>query len=400
MNESVLLYIGIILAVGTVLGHVTHKLKLTGVVGYIIAGVLLWPLTRSLGYFGITESEISTMWEITTKLTLALIAFIIGAHLTIRTMRRLGKPLVAMILGESFGAFLLVFAGAYIVTGDISLSLLLAALAPASAPAGTVAVLHEYHAHGPLTDAILAVVGWDDAIAVLIFAGALGAIKLSLGGAVGALGILEPIREIVGAIVIGTAVGGVLLFSTKRIRNPETLFIATVTAIFLGAGLSDAVGFSLILSSMVLGMVVINIMPSMIRTPLHTLESLMPPIYVLFFALAGTQLHPELVPAMGVLGLAYVLGRSLGLIGGASISAKLTGAPAVIQKYLGLGILSQAGVAIGLAAFAGSELAPLGGEALATQAITLIMATTVVFEIIGPIGVRYAITKAGEAGHE
>lgn len=397
MLENVLLLVGIILAFGAIIGKITHKLKLTGVVGYIIAGVILGYLTKTFGYFGASETTISTIWEITTKATLALIAFIIGGHLAIHIFRKLGKPIIAMIFGESFGAFFVVLIGAYVVSGDLALSLLLASLAPASAPAGTMAVLQEYRARGPLTDAILATVGWDDALTVLIFAGTMSGVKISLGGELTLLSLITPLKEIFGAILLGLALGGVLLFLSKRIRERETLLIASLAAVFIGAGLADAVGFSLILTCMVLGMTIINLMPALGRTSVNLIESFMPPIYVFFFALAGTQLRFDLLLSMGALGMAYIVGRSLGLIGGATLGARLSGAPKILQKYLGFGILSQAGVAIGLAALAGSEL---GGAQIAATAITLVMATTVVFEIIGPIGARYAITKAGEARRE
>ncbi len=401
MVANLLLLIGVILVLGEVIGKITHNLKLTGVVGYILAGVILGPLTKAFNYFGVEGETVTAIWEVATKITLAFVAFIIGAHLTFRLFKKLGKPIIAAIFGESFGAFFLVFIASYFVSGDLTLSLLLASLAPASAPAGTVAALHEYGARGPLTDAILAVVGWDDALAILIFAGALSVVKIILGGELAISSLVEPLSEIGGAILLGFAIGGILFFLMKRIKERETLFVASIASIFVGAGLAELSGVSLILTCMVIGMVLINSMPTLGRTSLNMVENLMPPVYVIFFALAGTQLRLDLLPTMGLLGFVYVIGRSLGLIGGAHLSTRISGAPKVIQRYLGFGILCQAGVAIGLAALACSELAshPIGAE-LAQSALTLIMATTVVFEIIGPVGVRYAITRAGEARYE
>jgi len=394
MIGNLLFLMGVLLALGAIVGKITHALKLTGVVGYLIVGMVLGPITKSFGYFGVSESTLFTLWEITTKTTLALVAFIIGGHLRIKMFKQLGRSIIAIIFGESFGAFFLVLVLAYLVSGNLALSLLLASLAPASAPAGTVAVLHEYRARGPLTNALLAVVGWDDALAILIFACALSAIKISLGGALTIFSVMEPLREIIGALILGTALAVALLFLTRRIQDRESLLVVSLTCIFIGAGLAEGVGFSLILTCMVLGMLSINLAPSFARTSLKMIENLMPPVYIVFFALAGTQLRFDLLATMGLLGVTYIVGRALGLISGASISARLSGASPVLQRYLGFGILSQAGVAIGLAALAASELV---GTPVATQSLTLIMATTVVFEIIGPIGVRYALTKAGEA---
>ena len=148
---NILLLIGILMALGYALGRFTHALKITGVVGYIIAGVVLGPVLGIVDILGISEEAFSTFWSVATDFTLALVAFIVGSQLTFRLMRNLGKPILAMIFGESFGAFFLVLLGTYLITQNLPLAWLLASLAPASAPAGTVAVIHEYRARGPLT---------------------------------------------------------------------------------------------------------------------------------------------------------------------------------------------------------------------------------------------------------
>ncbi|MFQ6129212.1 MAG: cation:proton antiporter [Candidatus Hadarchaeaceae archaeon] len=397
---NILLLVGVILALGYIVGRGTHALKITGVVGYIIVGVILGSsIFGIVNVLGISEEAFSTLWGITTDFTLALIAFIIGSQLTLRLMRNLGKPILAMIFGESFGAFFLVLLGVYLITQNLPLALLLASLAPASAPAGTVAVLHEYRAKGPLTDAILAVIGWDDALAIVIFVVAISIIKAMLGGGISLFSaVAYPIVEIFGGLALGAAIGGALAFAVKKVRERESILVISFAAILIGAGVAEFLGFSLILTCMAIGIVLINILPTMGGTSRGLIENIMPPIYVIFFALAGMQLRFDLLITMGLLGLIYIVCRTAGLIGGASISAKAARAPTIFQKYLGFGILSQAGVAIGLAALAGSMLAGYpGGVDLGLKAITLIMATTIVFEIIGPIGARFAIIRAREA---
>ena len=130
------------------------------------------------------------------------------------------------------------------------------------------------------------------------------------------------------------------------------------------------------------------------------IESFLPPVYILFFTTAGLELKPQLLITMGSLGIVYVICRSFGLIGGAYVGSAIGKADPIIQKYLGFTILSQAGVAVGLASFVATRLSPYGsiGTELGAMAITIITATTVVFEIVGPLGVRYAVTRAGEAG--
>jgi len=395
---NILLLIGILMALGYALGRCTHALKITGVVGYIIAGAVLGPVLGIVDMLGISEEAFSTFWGVATDFTLALVAFIVGSQLTFRLMRNLGKPILAMIFGESFGAFFLVLLGAYLITQNLPLALLLASMAPASAPAGTVAVIHEYRARGPLTNAILAVVGWDDALAIVIFVVAINVVKIMLGGEISFSSVIaDPMMEIFGALVVGAAIGGALAFAIKKVKESESILVISFAAILIGAGIAEFLGFSLILTCMAIGIVLINILPTMGKTSRKLIERVMPPIYVIFFALAGMQLRFNLLISMGLLGLTYTVCRAAGLIGGASISAKASGAPTIFQKYLGFGILSQAGVAVGLAALVCSMLAGYpGGADLGLKTLTMVMATTIVFQIIGPIGVKFALSKAGE----
>ena len=188
----------------------------------------------------------------------------------------------------------------------------------------------------------------------------------------------------------------------KKLKDREDIFIVSLAGILACTGLAQLLGLSLILACMVLGMAFINMLPRIGKTVHDLIREVMPPIYVIFFIVAGMGLRFDLLLTMGTLGIVYIICRTVGLIGGAHFSARVSGAPRVLQKYLGFGILCQAGVAIGLATLAAAELSAFGvvGQNLGTLAITMIAATTVVFEIIGPIGVRYAISKAGEMGRE
>lgn len=400
MMLNVFLLIGLILALGFAIGRVTHHIKITGIVGYIIAGVILGPAILDVPHVvGIGGEAFSTIWDVVTFSTLALVGFIIGTHLTSRSLGEFTKPIIAVIFGECIGAFLLVFMGVFIYTQDLATALLFASLAPASAPAGAVATLHECHARGPLTNAIYAVVGWDDALAIIIFAITLGVVGASLGGAISLSGmVMYPVREILGGLALGATLGTVMTLLMKKIKERESILITSLAIIFICAGLAVSFEFSLILTCMVVGIFFVNLSPHDFR-PRKLIEYIMPPVYILFFTLAGMSLDFDLLLTMGLLGVVYILCRAVGLIGGTSLAARASGGPPIFQKYLGFGILSQAGVAIGLAALAGSRIGALpGGAELASLALTMVMATTIVFEIIGPMGVRFAISKAGEAG--
>ncbi|MCD6358734.1 MAG: cation:proton antiporter [Dehalococcoidia bacterium] len=399
---NILLLVGVILAVGYVIGRGTHALKLTGVVGYIIAGIILGPIVGITGRMGIGEAAASDLWSIATDFTLALVAFIIGSHLTLKVIRKLGKPIIAATFGECLGAFLFVFLGVYFFTHDWHLALLLASIAPASAPAGSLAVIQEYRSRGPLTDAIIAVVGWDDALGVIIFVVSLSILKTTFGGDPSISGgILKSLIGISGGLGLGAAIGAILALVLKKVGEHESTLAILFAAILMGAGLAKFLDFSLILTCIMIGFVLVNLSPTKGDISRGLLESIMLPIYIVFFALAGMHLQPDLLLTIGAIAVIYIACRAAGLIGGASICIKAFRGPSVLQKYLGVGILCQAGVAVAFASLAHSVLKGYpGGDALGLKGITLIMATTVVFEIIGPIGVRFGITRAGEVKKE
>ena len=396
---NLILFVGIILTLGCFVGRITHALKITGVVGYLMAGIILGPSVFGItNVLGISEEVFSVFWNSIVYFTLALIAFIIGAHLTLVLIRELGKPVIAIILGESLGAFLFVLVGVYLYTQNLSEALFLASLAPATAPAGTIAILHEYRAKGPLTNALLEIVGFDDALAILIFVIGIAAVKISLGGVISFSTVFViPAKEIFGGLALGAILGLLLASVIKKIKERESMFIASLGAILVGAGLANILGFSLILTCMGIGMVFINLIPTRGKAPLEMIEGFMAPLYVLFFAVAGVALRLDLLYTAGIIGVLYVVFRIIGKIFGTSFSAKITRAPRIFQKYLGFALFSQAGVQLGLVALAGSILAPLpGGKELAALGLTIVIATTIVFQIIGSVGVRLALTRAGE----
>jgi len=387
-----LLLAGIAIGLGFLIGKGTHLMKITGVVGYIITGIIIGP--DVLGIIQLTPIEIETM----TNLALGFVAFIIGGELTLSLLRKMGKSIITIIIGESIGAFVIVFLGVYLLTNNLPLAILFAAMAPASAPAGSVAVIHEYKAKGKLTNAILAVVGFDDGLAVLIYAFSIAIVGAILSGVLSASNlVIAPLVDIGGALLIGAGIGAVFAFILRRLIEREELIAVTLTAILVTAGLSLLLEVSLILSCMAMGMVVINVYPKDNRPVFDHIKSISLPIYILFFIMAGINLHLGLLLTIGALGTVYIICRSIGLIGGSYLGALASKADPVIRDNIGLGILSQAGVAIGLALLASHKLASLGLPEVGTLIVTTVAATTVIFEIIGPLSARFAITRSGEA---
>lgn len=387
-----LLIAGIVIGLGFLIGKGTHLLKITGVVGYIFTGILIGP--DVLDILHLTNTEI----ELMTNIALGFVAFIIGGELTFSLLKKMGKSIIAIIIGESFGAFFIVLIGLYMLTKDLPLSLLFAAMAPASAPAGTVAVLHEYKAKGPLTNAILAVVGFDDGLAVFIYAFSIAFVGILLSGVMSVSNlVITPIIEIGGALILGAIIGLLFGYILKKLIEREEIIVVTLTAIFITAGISNFLGVSLILATMAMGMVMINLYPQDNKPVFDHIKSISLPVYILFFVIAGVNLHIGLLLSIGAIGLVYIICRSFGLIGGSYLSALASKADPVIRNNIGLGILSQAGVAIGLSLLAYEKLVLMGMEELGALVVTTVAATTVVFEIIGPLSAKLAIMRAKEA---
>ena len=405
--------VGAMLILCFYVGKLVKKTSLPSLIGYMLVGALFGSSFKRFGLELFTEPVRHSLAFIT-QVALGFVAFSIGSELSMKSLKRLGNGIVWIIFSESFAAFFVVTGLIYAVTRDWPMALIFGSMAPASAPAGTVAIIQEYKAKGSLTQALYAVVGFDDGLAIIIF-GFSAAIAKSLlmaetPGHVseGFFQMLKaPTLEIVLSIVVGTVLGFIFCQLVRFIKNSRDMLIIVFGVVMLGTGLSMMWHLSLILTNMVIGFVLINTRrEALVHKVTAPLLEIMPLTFVLFFCLAGAHLQLSALPSLGVIGIAYIFGRSAGLIGGARLGATLGHVEEKIKKYVGLGILSQAGVAIGLALIVSSEFAGLGavvdgvshGSRIGTKVITTITATCLVFEIIGPILAKYALGKAGELG--
>ncbi len=399
------LLVGVCLLVGLGAGKLLSRLRLPSVVGYLLAGVALGP--SALGVVGVRATH---EMGIITDFGLGIVAFMIGSEITWGLARRMGRQLPVIILAESFLAFGVVAAlvgvfGHWALPAAIpalAAALLFGAMAPASAPAGTVAVIQECGAKGPVTSLLLAVVGLDDGLAIVIYAFAAAAAKVVVaGGAIEVSGILHgPVLEILGGVLLGLVVGLALMALLRVLTGPAEQLTAAMGAVLLTTGLSSVLHLSLILSNLAVGMAIANTSKIATRRAYSALQGITHPVYVLFFLIAGAHLDLGMLKGMTLLAPLYVLGRITGLIGGAYVGASVTGADRVVRRYLGLGILSQAGVAIGLAFMVTREFGSLGpaGKQLGVLLINTIAATTIFFEILGPVTTKIALARAGEIG--
>ncbi len=391
---EILLLIGIILIMGQVGARLLRLIKIPQVVGFILMGVLLGKSALNL----VKPETLSAV----TGLALGLIGFTIGSQLRYAQLRKMGRSILMISFFEAFGAFLLVALSVWALTGHLFQGLVFGALASATAPAATVDVLEEYRCKGVFTTTLLAVVGIDDGIALLIFGFAVPFSKVLFSPeAVSGIGayLIEPLVELGGSAFVGIVLGFVFARILKWFSLRADMLSVSLALVLIASGLAQQFHLSLIMTNMIMGITIGNLSPRGTRRIAETISNFTPPIYILFFALVGARLDVRLLPVMGVLGVIYILARAAGKFGGAYLGATLAGSPDSVRKYMGLALFSQAGVAIGLAIAASTDFATTGSEgaAFGTLVINTITATTFVVQMVGPSFTRIAVFKAGEA---
>ncbi len=417
----IMLLTGLFTLVAYYMGKLAKLINLPSLIGYMITGVIFGNYVSQISIGGWEVGhEFTVQLSFLTDLVLAFVAMTIGLELSFGSLKKQGTGIIAVIFTESFMAFLVVSGLIYWVSGympipdsgRIPLALIFGSIAPASAPAGTVAIIQEYRAKGPLTKALYAVVGFDDGLGIIIFGFAAAFSRSMLQSAAGAdtgsllATMMIPLREVFLSIGIGVVLGLIYAILGRKIKRKQDLLILTFVIAMLGIGLAHMMHLSLILTNMVVGMIIVNTQPHGFVNDIHDgLAQVMPLMYILFFSLAGANLHVAALPSLGMIGLVYILGRSFGLVSGARLGSILGKMPDNIRKYLGMGILSQAGVAIGLSLMVKKDFEGLGliledgvsmGTWIGVTVLTTVTATSIVFEIIGPILTKIALTKAGE----
>ena len=398
-NLNVVLLFGLIVLGGAFGARLFQRLHIPQVVGCIVVGILLGEV---LGV--ITSHTIETL-EPFMMFALGIIGFMIGAELRGEVFRKYGRQFFIILFSQGMGAFVLATIGgsvvAWFITGSvpesIAVGLVLGAIASATAPAATVNVLWEYKTKGALTTSVLAIVALDDALALLLYRGAATGAKALIGTGQGSvLGTtLILLGEIAGAIALGVLAGVLLYFLLKFVKADDKVLDFALASLLLVVGVSIIPGIDPILPAMTLGITVANLMPRQSKATFELVEKFAPPIYISFFVLAGAHMEfGKITSWMVVMILVYVLCRAAGKIAGSWFGGKWSQAPAVVRKYLGICLLPQAGVAIGLAILASQQF----GSELGHTIVIVVMTGTFLMEIFGPMLVKAGVKRAGEIG--
>jgi len=397
---NVLLIIGIAAGAGFVAGKFFNKMGIPAVTGWVVMGVVL-----GNSMLGIFPEKLLSQVGILSDLALGFIAFNIGEELTFRHLKRLGKPIIAIVIFEAFGAFIVVSLVVLGFTHKVYEALILGSISSATAPAATVMVLQEVRAKGDLTTTILGIVAIDDAIALILyaFASAIAKTFISPGISFSFFStILPPLQEIFRALLSGVVLGSIVSFFSRWTKSSTDFFIIIITVILINIGLSISFGFSDLLANMSLGMTVANLSPRSLRYISNIWQASVSILYIAFFCLAGAHLNVRLIPQIGILGLAYTGARMVGKFSGAYLGARVSHASKMVQKYVGFSLFPQVGVALALAVVVRRDFFMYGqpGKTLAEIVINILLFTTLITEIIGPYLTRKSLIKAGEARKE
>ncbi len=388
MNIYVL--VALILILGFILGRVLHKLRITEILAYILAGIIIG---RVLNF-----SPPEQFYVVITGTTLALVAYIVGLTFSFTFLKRMGKQMVIILIVQVTMTFVATCGFVYLLTKNLPLSILLGSLAPATAPAGTIAVLRDIKAKGSLTDMTIALVGLDDALVIVVYAVGIRLTTMLLGAEASVSSSFSgPLWEIFGGLGLGGIIGIAASYFTKRMHlSSDHLFVISLALAILCWGLAEMVGVSAILTCMALGTAVINLNVQVGKRSNELVDNIMTPVFVLFFATIGMEMDFSLFQSMWPVIIVYVVGRSIGKIAGCSLGGVLARSEPKIKKYLGFAMLDQAGVAMGLALLAARALSaddPQMGGVI----VTLMAATTAVHGLITPPLVQFAARKAGES---
>ena len=428
----IFVYIALLLLAALLSTRLMKLLKLPNVTGYIITGIIMGPfvfglLFNNFSYNNIQESIIygfvdKIKWVST--IALGFIAFSIGTSFKISTLKAVGKKVVIITIFEALFASLLVIAALvvahFIFPEQISweLVLTLGAIASATAPAATLMIIKQYKARGPMVDTLLPVVALDDAAALILFA-ILFQVATTLAAGTGTFDVykmlVKPILEIIISLSIGVVLGFLISFMNKWFKSRNNRLIIAIFSIFLACGLyflfkmPQLGGFELssLLMCMMIGSVYTNMCKDSGKT-LDVMDRFTSPIYLMFFVISGASLDLTIFfnkSGLIVLAIAviYIIFRVVGKWSGAFTGASIAKCEPKIKKYLGFALIPQAGVAIGLATTASALFSASENEttkAAGALIIAIILTSTLVYELIGPMVSKFALKKAGEISNE
>ena len=393
----ILLQMGILILTGLLFSKLCKLVKLPNVTGYLVGGLLVGPaVLGAIGIPIITDEFLLEMNSVS-EVALGFIAFTIGTQFKFDYFKRVGAGPIVIAIFEALVAVLFVFLGmVFIAKTDVAFALVLSAIAAATAPAATLMVIKQYKADGEVTKNLMSVVALDDAVALIIF-GIMVAIANAINGTTTNIAwtIASPFVEVFASLGIGFVVGILMSLLLKWFTGRSNRISVICAVILIVVSLETVITFlnlSTLLACMMMGAVFTNTTKnSSVNTIMELCDRFTPPLLILFFTVSGASLKLNVLLTVGLVGVIYIIFRVVGKIVGSYFGAVITKSPTTVKKWLGLTLIPQAGVAIGLTIVAGNVVPEYANEIRA-----VVLCATLIYELTGPAITKFALKKAGE----
>jgi Kef-type K+ transport system membrane component KefB len=390
MNE--LSSLAVILLFALAAGHLVKVLRIPEVTGYLLAGVLVGPS----GLRWVNHENLAAL-KVFSQVGLGLILFSIGGSFDFKRFRRTGRVILIVTLFESTATALAVFLGMILIGQPPSIALVFASIVIETGAASTLMVMRESDSAGPLTDTVTGVIGLNNVLALVAFSLVIGCLDMYALSSAGSLTAAEVYRQIyllgwqfLGSCAMGFLVGVALAAWGARLREESEMVTLLIGSILLAVGVATVLNASPLIATLAMGATVVNLSDESEKL-FKSLSRTDPPLYVVFFVLAGAELDLSLLRSLGLAGLVYVVARTAGKFIGASAAARVTQMRPTVEKNIGFALFAQAGLAIGLVLIAREHLPESG--ALIT---TVVLGGVAIFEMFGPIAAKFALVRSGE----
>ena len=382
-----LLYLSIGLLAGLLSTRISKKVGLPNVTGYLVAGLIIGPYCLNL-----IEANAVANLSVITNVALGFIAFSIGGEFYIDHIKTIGAKVIVITLFEALTAVFIIDVVLLTLGYDSPLAITLGAISAATAPAATIMVVRQYKAKGPLTSTLLPVVAMDDAVALMAYSvSSQVAIMFMRGHEFNLVNtIATPLINISLSLLIGAGLGLFIAFLNIFFHSSANRMCISIFAVLLGLYIAKTLNLSDLLLCMSTGAVYVNLRKDIDKT-LAKLTDFTVPIYMLFFVISGASLKFDVLMKVGTIGVLYIVLRVIGKYLGAFAGTALMNSEPQVRKYLGVTLIPQAGVAIGMAQLSLRNMPELGET---IQAVVL--SATLVYELIGPVCAKFALYKAGE----
>jgi Kef-type K+ transport system membrane component KefB len=385
--DKTLITLGVLFLLGLLTDAIGRHTRLPRVTLLLVFGFIIGP--AGLGFLSPQHGK---WFSLVADMALVMVGFLLGEKFTLASLREHGRFVLWFSVAEVFATATVVLFGLLLIGVHMGIALLLAGIATATDPVATSDVVNETKADGLFTRTLLGIVAVDDAWGLIVFSLMLAAAQALSGQGSGLSPLITASWELGGALLVGIVLGIPMAYLTGRLKPGEPTLVEALGVVFFCGGIALWLEVSFLLAAMVLGTVVANLARHHTR-PFHAIEGIEWPFMILFFVLAGASLHTQSLLRIGITGVAYIIFRFIGRLVGSWVAGAISRADRAMQRWMGMALMPQAGVALGMALVAAQRRPDLEEIIL-----PVVIAATVLFEVVGPVLTRIVLIRAGDVG--